>query len=247
VLRVPMRVTGANPAVLRLDRLLAESTGCSRSQARSLLLRSAVSVEGRTVRDAGFLVTPQCRVALEGSAVEWPREHYLMLHKPAGYECSSKSALHPLVSSLVPAPLGSRLHCAGRLDVDTTGLVLLTTDGQFSHAVTSPRRACLKTYLVTVRHPLDSTVPQRFAGGLQLRDEPRPTLPARLELLGPLQARLWLAEGRYHQVKRMFAACGNRVEVLHREAIGAVRLDPALAAGQWRELTADEVESLREA
>lgn len=241
-----MRLAAATAAVLRLDRLLALASGRSRSQVRAQLQRGLVVVDGQPVRDAAHPVTPASRITLDGVALAWPREHYLMLHKPAGYECTRAGGLHPLVNSLVPAPLDSRLHCAGRLDVDTTGLVLLTTDGQFSHAVTSPRRGCLKAYRVTLRHPLDSTLPARFAAGLLLRDEPKPTQPAQLELLGPLQARLVLTEGRYHQVKRMFAACGNRVEALHRESIGPVRLDPLLAPGQWRELTPAEVESLRD-
>jgi 16S rRNA pseudouridine516 synthase len=133
---------------------------------------------------------------------------------------------------------------AGRLDIDTTGLVLLTDDGDWSHRITSPRHRCSKTYRAVLAEPLDESAVTRFAEGLLLRNEGKKTLPAELELLSPTEARLTLSEGRYHQVKRMFAALGNRVVALHRERIGAVALDAGLQPGQWRELTAQEIAAL---
>jgi 16S rRNA pseudouridine516 synthase len=227
---------------MRLDRLLSHSSGLSRSRIKILLHHGAVCVDGTPVREAGMLVQAAHRITLEGQAVDWPCERYVMLHKPSGYVCSTEEAGHPLVASLVDALWAPKLHSAGRLDVDTTGLVLLTTDGQWSHALTSPRRACFKTYLVTVKHPLHSDLVERFATGLLLNGEAKPTLPAQLTVLDTHTARVSLSEGRYHQVKRMFAACSNRVEALHREAIGALQLDTALAPGQWRVLTPSEIE-----
>ena len=228
------------PQSLRLDRLLSQASGLSRSQVKGIVISGLVQVDGAVVRDAGFSVRATQQVLLDGEAVEWPRERYVMLHKPVGYVCSTDEPGHPLVADLIDAPWAQRLHSAGRLDVDSTGLVLLTSDGQWSHALTSTRRGCVKTYRVQVKHPLDASLKQRFADGVVLRDEAKPTLPAVLDLLDSHTARVRISEGRYHQVKRMFAACGNRVEALHREAIGNLALDPQLQPGEWRELTPHE-------
>ncbi|MGL6146861.1 MAG: pseudouridine synthase, partial [Plesiomonas sp.] len=137
-----------------------------------------------------------------------------------------------------------KLHPAGRLDIDTTGLVLLTDDGQWSHRITSPRHHCEKTYLVTLADPVDASAIALFAEGVQLRSEPDLTRPAVLELLGSHQARLTITEGKYHQVKRMFAAIGNKVTALHRECVGGIALDSNLAEGEYRRLTDDEVQRI---
>lgn len=235
-------MTSALPSArLRLDRFLSHGTGLSRAQVKKLLHADTITVDGIPVRDAGLLVTAANLITLDGAVLEWPRARYLMLHKPAGYVCASADPSHPPVTDLIGQPWAAGLHAAGRLDADTTGLVLLTSEGAWSHALTSPRRQCFKTYLVTARHPLAADLPARFAAGLQLNGEDSPTLPARLELLDSYTARLSIREGRYHQVKRMFAACGNRVEALHRESIGSIVLDPALQPGQWRELTSAEI------
>lgn len=226
---------------LRLDRFLSHSTGLSRAQVRKLLKAGAVGVDGSPCSAATQSVTAASRITLDGELLEWPRARYVMLHKPAGYVCSAEDASHPLVTSLIDAPWADGLHSAGRLDVDTTGLLLLTNDGAWSHRLTSPRSHCSKCYLAGLKHPLADDTVQRFAEGLQLHGEDKPTLPAQLEVLDSRLARVTLHEGRYHQVKRMFAACSNRVETLHRERIGGIVLDAALAPGQWRELTPDEI------
>jgi 16S rRNA pseudouridine516 synthase len=230
-----------SPTSLRLDKLLSQATGLPRSHTKGLVMNGVVQVDGMVVRDAGLNVNAAQQVQLDGAVLEWPRERYVMLHKPAGYVCSTEEPGHPLVAELIDTPWAAKLHSAGRLDLDTTGLLLLTSDGQWSHALTSPRRSCVKTYLVQAKHPLETTLVQRFAEGLVLRDDARPTLPAQLEILDSHSARVRISEGRYHQVKRMFAACGNRVEALHREAIGTLVLDPQLQPGEWRELSGHEV------
>jgi 16S rRNA pseudouridine516 synthase len=230
-------------STLRLDRFLAHASEQSRSQVRKLLKAGAVTVDGVACADAERDINAQHRVTLDGAVLEWPRARYVMLHKPEGYVCSQEDANHPLVTSLLATPWAESLHSAGRLDVDTTGLVLLTNDGDWSHRVTSPRRRCNKTYLAGLKHPLADDVAQRFAAGLQLNGEAEATLPAQLQVLDPHTARVTLHEGRYHQVKRMFAACSNRVVTLHRERIGTIQLDPALAPGQWRELDHNEIRS----
>ncbi|WP_049097636.1 16S rRNA pseudouridine(516) synthase RsuA, partial [Klebsiella michiganensis] len=135
-------------------------------------------------------------------------------------------------------------HAAGRLDIDTTGLVLMTDDGQWSHRITSPRHHCEKTYLVTLENPLDESTAEQFAKGVQLHNEKDLTKPAVLEVVTPTEVRLTISEGRYHQVKRMFAAVGNHVVGLHRERIGDIALDASLAPGEYRPLTAEEIASV---
>lgn len=227
-------------SAVRLDRFLAHATGLSRSEVRKLLRADAVSVDGGVVRDPALAVRVDQVISLDDVELEWPGARYVMLHKPIGYVCSAADSHHPSVTELVEEPWAESLHSAGRLDVDTTGLVLLTNDGQWSHRLTSPRSQCTKTYVATLRDPLSDSIAARFARGMLLEGESHPTLPARLDVLDSHTARVELQEGRYHQVKRMFAACGNHVEALHRESIGAIKLDPALEPGQWRALTDDE-------
>jgi 16S rRNA pseudouridine516 synthase len=230
------------PETMRLDRLLSQASGLSRNQVKAWLRRGAVQVAGVAVRDAALQVRSDQYITLDDVPVDWPRERYVMLHKPVGYVCSTTDdGNHAPVASLIDQPWAARLHSAGRLDADSTGLVLLTTDGHWSHALTSPRRQCFKTYLVGVRHPLTDDLVDRFANGILLNDDPQPTLPAKLELLDALTARVQIQEGRYHQVRRMFAACSNRVETLHRTAIGHIALDGTLQPGEWRELTPQEI------
>lgn len=232
-------------STLRLDRFVSHCTGLSRSQVRKRLKHGAVTVDGVVVCDAESPVGARQQITFDGSVLDWPRARYLMLYKPAGYVCSAEDATHPLATGLVATPWAAALHSAGRLDADTTGLLLLTNDGDWSHRVTSPRRKCAKSYLVGLRHALTPDLPERFAAGLLLHDSDKPTLPATLQLLDSHTARVILHEGRYHQIKRMFAACGNRVETLHRERIGSIVLDATLQPGQWRELTTDEIGSIQ--
>jgi 16S rRNA pseudouridine516 synthase len=139
---------------------------------------------------------------------------------------------------------GIDLTVAGRLDKDTTGLVLLSDDGQWIHSVISPRRECMKTYLADLDGSIDESVVQRFSQGVNLRNEVKPTKPALLRTVQGQQVEVSIGEGRYHQVKRMFAACGRHVEKLHRIQIGGIALDTALAPGDYRELTRDEIEGV---
>ncbi len=132
----------------------------------------------------------------------------------------------------------------GRLDADTTGLLILTNDGELNHVLTSPRRKLPKTYRVELKHPLTEEQIQRLSEGVVLRDDPEPTAPAHVLMLSEREMELTITEGRYHQVKRMLAAVGNRVERLHRTAIGKLRLE-GMAEGAWRELSADEVSLLK--
>jgi 16S rRNA pseudouridine516 synthase len=180
----------------------------------------------------------------------WPyRERALIvLNKPAGYECSLKPRHHASVYSLLPAPLRQRgVQAIGRLDEDTTGVLLFTDDGALIHRLTSPKHHVPKVYEVGCKHPVDASQLERLRQGVLLHEENETVRAAACEATGPDTLRLTLTEGKYHQVKRMLAAVGNRVEALHRSRIGQLALPDDLAPGQWRWLDADQVEGLRSA
>jgi 16S rRNA pseudouridine516 synthase len=158
-----------------------------------------------------------------------------MMHKPAGYECSQRPSAWPSVLSLLPTPLRRRgVQPVGRLDADTTGLLLLTDDGALSHRLTSPKKHVPKVYEVGTKHPVDDALLQRLRDGVVLDDDTKPVRAAACEATGERALRLTVTEGRYHQVKRMVAAAGNRVERLHRSAFAGLELPHDLAPGAWR-------------
>ncbi len=230
---------------MRLDRYVSQATGLSRSQARTRIRGGSVELDGRIIRRPSYLVGAEVAVSVDGVAARLPEANYYMLNKPAGYVCDRDDPRHPTVFDLVEAAQRRLLHVAGRLDADVTGLVLLTDDGAWSHALTAPARKQPKTYLARLAEPLASAAARALRTGVTLRGERRPTRPAGVEVLPDGRVRLAIAEGRYHQVKRMFAAVGNRVEALHRERIGPFVLDPELGPGQYRALTDAEVAQVR--
>ncbi|MBV7315975.1 16S rRNA pseudouridine(516) synthase RsuA [Shewanella sp. NIFS-20-20] len=230
---------------VRLDKYICESTGLSRSLAKRALKRGEIKVDGIMVKDASLQLVDESVVTFNDEIIQLLGARYIMLHKPQGYICSTQDEVHLSVMNLVDVAQVEKLHIAGRLDVDTTGLVLITDDGQWSHQVTSPKKHCAKRYRVTLADPLTEELIAQFAAGLALRGEDQLTLPAQLEIVSSHQALLTIHEGKYHQVKRMFAAVGNKVVGLHREQIGAIALDGELAQGEWRELTAAEVASIQ--
>ncbi|AKH70867.1 pseudouridine synthase family protein [Spongiibacter sp. IMCC21906] len=229
---------------MRLDRYLATVTDYSRSEAKRLIKDGEVTVDGETVSNVGYAINNNSDVCLQGQVLRQAGPRYFMLNKPQGYVCAAKDRRHLTVLDLLDEDNPERLHAAGRLDVDTTGLVLLTDDGQWSHAITSPQRDCWKRYYVEVAEVISEKCIEHFARGVFLKDDKARTLPAELEILAPRRALLRLKEGRYHQVKRMFAAEGNAVTLLHREAIGDVELDESLAEGQYRALSEAEIKSV---
>lgn len=207
------------------------------------MIRSgAVSLAGSPIREPAALIHEDSTVLCAGQPIQARRKRYLMLNKPAGVVCSTRDGEHRTVLDLLDQATG--LHPVGRLDLDSTGLVLLTDDGDWSHAITAPRRRCAKIYRIGLAAPLEPRAVACLCQGVLLRGDPRPTLPAQLVRLDERSWRITISEGRYHQVKRMLAAVGNRVESLHREQIGAIRLDPALAPGDYRPLTPAEIDSV---
>ncbi|MBE0548846.1 MAG: 16S rRNA pseudouridine(516) synthase [Rubrivivax sp.] len=206
-----------------------------------IVAKGLVRVGGRVVDDphADFS-TDDLVFAVEGRAWRYAEHALVMLHKPAGYECSQKPRHHPSVLSLLPPPLRTRgVQPVGRLDEDTTGLLLLTDDGALIRRLTSPKRHLPKVYEVGTRHAVTSEQIARLRQGVVLDDDPQPVRAAAVERTGDTALRLTLTEGKYHQVKRMVGAAGNRVETLHRSAIGKLVLPAELEPGLWTLLPAD--------
>lgn len=229
---------------MRLDKFIAEQTGLTRSQAAKALKSGVVSVNEEIEKSGARKVSAEDAIRYEGEFLEWLEGgQYFMLYKPQGYVCSHDDGEYPTVFQFFDYPLMNKLHTAGRLDVDTTGLVLLTDDGQWSHRITSPKHHCEKTYLVTLADPVEAFYAQQLAEGILLRDEKEPCLPAKMEILDDYNVNLTISEGRYHQVKRMFAALGNKVEALHRWRIGDIVLDESLEEGEYRALSDKEIGS----
>ena len=189
------------------------------------------------------------RLRVQGRDWPYAQRAYIMLHKPAGTECSQKPSTYPSIYALLPGPLRARpqksavqgVQAVGRLDHDTTGLLLLTDDGHFIHRMASPRHLVPKVYEVTVKHALDTQQVQALLTGVVLDDDPRPVRAAACDVVDAHHLRLTLTQGKYHQVKRMVAAVGNRVEALHRSRIGNLDLPADLAPGAWRWLTGAEL------
>lgn len=239
------------PKTMRLDRLLANLGYGSRREMQMLARNGRIKLDGAPLRDIEQrtpLTGDLCeRLLIDGEALDPLPGLVLMMNKPLGVTCSHKEA-GPLVYRLLPDRWRRRdpaISTVGRLDKETSGLLLLTDDGAFLHKIISPRRTIAKIYRATLDRPLRGGEAEIFAAGtLMLDGEDKPLLPARLEILGPQEARLSLSEGRYHQARRMFAAVGNHVVALHREAIGELTLPAELEPGDFRSLTADELDSV---
>ena len=231
---------------MRIDKYICESSELTRSNAKKALKRGEITCDGQVILKADFKVPDSALVKMEGIALRPRGIRYIMLNKPLDTICSNVDEEgYFSVLSLMDLDKARNLKIAGRLDVDTTGLVLMTDDGHWAHRVTSPNKECGKRYRVKLlSHIPDAeheSLIKQFSEGLQLRNETGLTKSAKLEIIAPDEVLLTLFEGKYHQVKRMFAAVGNKVIGLHREQIGAIALDDELGAGQWRHLSPDEI------
>jgi 16S rRNA pseudouridine516 synthase len=224
---------------MRLDKFICKSTELTRNEAKKLLKSGKVRVNGEVIKNSAAQVHENNSITVEGQVLTARTSRYIMLHKPLDTICSNVDELYPSLLHCIDVDKAFDLHIAGRLDADTTGLVLVTDDGRWSHNIISPKKQCEKSYLVGLRDPIADDVALMFEQGVQLQGEKSLTLPAKLEVLSPQQVILTITEGRYHQVKRMFAAVGNRVVSLHRQQIGQLTLD--LELGQWRYLSDDEI------
>lgn len=232
---------------MQLERLLHSQGFGSRKLCRILILNEEVTVNGVLCDDpAADFDTVGLMFAVKGEPWEYREKAYLMLNKPAGYECSLKPAIRPGVHALLPSPLRERgVQNIGRLDEDTTGLLLFSDDGQFIHRMSSPKWKVPKIYEVTLKHPADDALATTLIRGVLLNDEPEPIAALDCKSVDAHTLHLTLGEGKYHQVKRMIAAAGNRVEALKRIAIGRLTLPDDLPEGKWRWLSAEDMENLK--
>jgi len=233
---------------MKLYRALQSQGFGSRKGCVALARAGAVAVNGVVCDNPEAEVDPVgLELTLDG--VNWPyrEKAYVLMNKPAGHECSHHPSHHPSVFSLLPSPLLQRgVQCVGRLDQDTTGLLLFSDDGQFIHRMTSPKKGVAKVYLAVCADPLEEAMLDALRTGVLLNDEPAPIAALACEKLDEHTLRLTLAEGKYHQVKRMIAATGNRVDRLHREAIGNFSLPATLPPGGWCWLEADDLTRLEQ-
>lgn len=219
-----------------------------------ILDRSAPDTVFLPCTDATKTFTPEgLEFRVQGQLWPYQGKAYVMLHKPAGTECSQKPSTYPSIYTLLPAPLRQRptksavqgVQAVGRLDQDTTGLLLLSDDGQFIHRMSSPKKHVPKVYEVGVKHDLTPGQIDQLLSGVVLDDDPRPVRAAACVQVNPRCLHLTLTEGKYHQVKRMLAAVGNRVEALHRSRIGDLALPADLHPGEWRWLSEQDLQKLQ--
>lgn len=225
---------------MRLSQMLFSQGFGTRRECAARILDGQLAIGDQVHDDPDEVIDVQgLHFVIDGQTWPFHERALILLHKPAGFECSTKPRHHPGVLSLLPAPLRTRgVQPIGRLDADTTGLLLLTDDGALIHRLTSPKRHVPKVYEVQCRHAVSEVQRQRLLDGVVLDDDPAPVCAVAAEIVTAQHLRLTLTQGRYHQVKRMLAAVGNRVDALHRSAFGTLVLPADLPAGQWRWLDA---------
>ena len=228
----------------RLDRHLSSLLDIKRSDVRLLLAQGRVEVDGITATDINQVINRFSDVRCDGKTTQAHMARYLMLNKPAGVVSATADEQHGTVIDLLEQPWRDQLHIVGRLDFNSTGLVLLTNDGKWSRQLSLPESKLLKRYSVRVEKALTEHHVEAFKRGFYFEYEDITTRPAQLTILGEFEAEVGLVEGRYHQIKRMFGQLDNKVLSIHRFAVGSLTLDASLAPGQSRELTTDELEAL---
>ncbi len=226
---------------MRLDKLISKASGESRATAKKRILSGQITIDGKISRSVGLNVSGKELFEMSGKPLIYRKFRYILLNKPKGYVCSTKDEDYPSALNLLELLNPSKLHFAGRLDVDTTGMVLISDDGQWTHRVTSPKNKQYKYYVVETYEPLPQESIDKIANGVKLKDSTSPTLPAIVAKQADTVITLGICEGRYHQVKRMIAAVGSRVTSLHRNSIGNIKLDKDMQSGDWRYLTEQEV------
>lgn len=235
---------------MHLERLLHSQGFGSRKACRALIRHERVAIAGAIVTDPFLEISTQnpteVGFCVDGVAWAYHPAAYVMLNKPEGYECSHQPRDHRSIYALLPPPLVERgVQSIGRLDADTTGLLLFSDDGQLIHAISSGKRKVAKRYLVTAKHPVDAGQLAELLAGVVLHDAPEPVAAAAAEVQADGRLLLTVTEGRYHQVKRMVAAVGNRVDALTRVAVGGLQLPADLPEGEWRWLSAADLEQLK--
>lgn len=228
----------------RLDRYLGAQLGIRRRDVQRMLAEGRVEVDGRRVMDTRHPVTRFCAVRCNGELLQAATPRYVMLNKPQGVVSATVDERHQTVIDLLDDAWKGELHIVGRLDFNSTGLMLLTNDGRWSRRLSLPGSRLLKRYRVTLENPITDDMRKGFREGIYFHYEQATTRPAELVALGEREAEVGLVEGRYHQIKRMFGRFDNKVLSIHRIAVGPLLLDSALAPGQSRELTKAELATL---
>ena len=228
---------------MRLDKYICKSTELTRAQASEALLNKRVKVDQHVFTNGAVQVHDHNNVTLDEVELKRRPYRYLLMHKPANTLCSNIDENYPSIFNYIDIPYKTDLHIVGRLDADTTGLVLITDDGSWTYKIIKPEAQCEKVYRIILRDKLSTEAASKLEQGLILPGLEKITLPAKVELIKPKEILLTLTEGRFHQVKRMLRAVGNRVKHLHREKIGEVQLDVEL--GLWRYLDDAEINSFR--
>lgn len=226
---------------MRLDKFICKSTQLTKAEAIERIHAGDISVNDAVIINEATQVHESNTVIMDGKRLIAREFRYILMHKPAGTICSNIDEVYPSLFNYLNVENIAELHIAGRLDADTTGMVLITDNGRWSFNITSPNQKCSKVYRVGLSREITADVAEKFKAGIKLQGEQKLTAPALLTVISAKEVLLTITEGKFHQVKRMFAAVGNRVVSLHRETIGEVTLD--LEVGQWRYLTKDEVAS----
>ena len=230
---------------LRLDKYISNATDLSRTEAKRLIKAGDVSIDEHIATSGSQKVTSDDSVTINGSPITLLVDRYFMMNKPAGVVSATKDHTNPTAIDLIYEHRNDQLQIAGRLDIDTTGLLLITDDGQWNHIVTSPRTDCKKIYLVELENPVGEDYQAKLKAGIALEGEKRRCLPATMKVIDSHRIRLTISEGKYHQVKRMMTSLGNEVISLHRLQIGGIELDPELEPGDYRPLTEEEIASIQ--
>ncbi|MFT7266319.1 MAG: 16S rRNA pseudouridine516 synthase [Halioglobus sp.] len=228
----------------RLDRFISSTLKIPRKEVRLMLAQRRVQVDGITAADMSQVINAFSKVRVDGETIQDETPQYVMLNKPAGVVSATSDEKHTTALDLIEPPLRSQLHIVGRLDFNSTGLLLLTNDGVWSRQLSWPENKLVKRYRVTVQKPLTHEHVEAFERGIYFKFEGITTRPAQLEILSDFEAEVGLVEGRYHQIKRMFGRFDNKVLDLHRYAVGGLILDTGLAAGASRPLTKSELAAL---
>lgn len=229
---------------MRLDKYISNATDLSRTDAKRLIKSAVVTIDDVIANNPARKIAADEVVAIEGSAIKGAQNRYFMMNKPAGVVSVTKDHNNPTAIALMYEHRNDELQIAGRLDIDTTGLLLITDDGKWNHRLTSPRSDCAKIYTVGLAEPIGTDYEKKLAAGVLLDGEKHRCLPASMEQIDDYHLTLRIAEGKYHQVKRMFAALGNHVVSLHRFQVGDIVLDTDLEPGDYRPLTDLEVASI---
>lgn len=229
---------------MRLDKYISNATDLSRTEVKKLIKAGQVSVDDDIATNSAQKISSTQTISIDGSTIQLLKNRYFMMNKPLGVVSATKDHSNPTAIDLIYEHRNDQLQIAGRLDIDTTGLLLITDDGQWNHIVTSPRTDCKKIYLVELENPVGEDYQRKLEAGIALEGEKRRCLPATMEVIDDHHIRLCISEGKYHQVKRMMTSLGNEVVNLHRLQIGGIELDPELEPGDYRPLTKEEIASI---